>query len=76
MVDAVFYQGLKKVAYAFAMLWCDDDCEVDVSLAFKSPTFLFVNGKLQCRSQIEEERFRNVPGILKISLARGGTASS
>ncbi|NLX77745.1 MAG: hypothetical protein GXZ01_10345 [Clostridiaceae bacterium] len=53
------------------MLWCDDDCEVDVSLAFKSPTFLFVNGKLQCRSQIEEERFRNVPGILKISLARG-----
>jgi rhamnogalacturonyl hydrolase YesR len=60
-----------KHAYAFAMLWCDEDCEISLSITFRSPTFLFVNSKLQCRSLIEEERYRHIPRIIKLSLVKG-----
>jgi unsaturated rhamnogalacturonyl hydrolase len=62
---------LGKNAYAFAMLWCDNECEIDISITFKSPTFLFVNQKLQCCSRIEEERYRDIRRIIKLTLVKG-----
>lgn len=59
-----------KAAMLFAMLWSDEECEMTLSVCFKSPTALYVNGKLQCRSAIEEERYRN-DRKLQVQLVKG-----
>ncbi|NLO38131.1 MAG: hypothetical protein GX115_01455 [Ruminiclostridium sp.] len=62
---------LGKAASLFAMLWSDDECETIISISFRSPTSLYVNGKLQCRSSIEEERYQNKCKHIKLLLVKG-----
>lgn len=60
-----------KAATLFAMLWSDEECDLVTAISFKSPTSLYVNGKLQRRSSIEEERYQNNRKIIKLPLVKG-----
>lgn len=62
---------LGKAATVFAMLWSDEECELVAAISFRSPTSLYVNGKLQCRSSIEEERHQNNRKLVKLQLVKG-----
>lgn len=60
-----------KTAYLAAMLWSDEECGIPAAISFRSPTFLYVNGNLVCRSQIEEERNLSTKRIVQLPLVKG-----
>lgn len=62
---------LGKAATMFAMLWSDEECNLDISISFRSPASLYVNGRLQCRSSIEDERYQNNRKLIKLQLVKG-----
>lgn len=63
--------AIGKVAYLAAMLWSDEECTVAASISFRSPTLLYVNGNLLCRSQIEEERNLQIKKTVQLPLMKG-----
>lgn len=60
-----------KAATLFSMLWSDEECDLAAAISFRSPTSVYVNGKLKCRSSIEDERYQSNRKIINLPLVKG-----